>query len=254
MRDDHHQPLADLYPELAYAGSLIGVLEQRAAAFDLLLDPLAPIGASSDRTTARCVRGSGSFAVYATNRDEREFRVEIARDTWGADAFASTPDLEVVARLLHAWCAGAPVEELRAAWPLLARRPLLAAPPGRVVATAWRLTLERNRNIRLGNAEIAEALYAQSALRVFFPFPSHGDFGLLSSTADPYREAVPRVTPAGDGLWNVVTPWSPETPLHTLGERLTAREAAALVAANIPDDAGPVVEGGWPDGGGHREY
>ncbi|WP_424644068.1 DUF6193 family natural product biosynthesis protein [Embleya sp. AB8] len=74
---------------------------------------------------------------------------------------------------------------------------------------------------------MAEALYAQPTLRVYFPFLSHGGFGLLSSTADPYREVVPRVTPAGDGLWNVVTPWSPETPSRTSGERGSAGSGCA---------------------------
>ncbi|MFE7767324.1 DUF6193 family natural product biosynthesis protein [Streptomyces sp. NPDC057438] len=39
---------------------------------------------------------------------------------------------------------------------------------------------------RSGDAELAEALYAQPALRVFFPWPSHGQFSLFSSTADPF--------------------------------------------------------------------
>ncbi|KIF72539.1 hypothetical protein HY68_29215 [Streptomyces sp. AcH 505] len=117
-----------------------------------------------------------------------------------------------------------------------------------MVSTAWRLTLERSPVIRLGDAELAEALYAQPALRVFFPFPSHGGFSLLSNTEDPFREEVPRVTPTVDGRWNVVlTPL--RIPERVLGSRLTAREAAALVAANIPAGAGPAVEGGWPAGG-----
>jgi hypothetical protein len=110
--------------------------------------------------------------------------------------------------------------------------------------------------IRLGSAEVAEALYAQPALRVFFPFPSHGAFSLLTSTKDPFYEEVPRVVPGGDGLWNVVlhwSPWSPQVPSRVLGSRLTAREAAALVAANVPAGSGPAIEGGWPHPApGHR--
>lgn len=134
---------------------------------------------------------------------------------------------------------------------MLAATPLDAAPPGRVVSTAWRLTLERSPVIRLGDAELAEALYAQPALRVFFPWPSHGRFSLLSSTADPFHAEVPQVIPTLDGLWDVVTPWSPQgqTQERVLGSLLTAREAATLVAANVPAGSGPAVEGGWPTGG-----
>ncbi|WP_371583938.1 DUF6193 family natural product biosynthesis protein [Streptomyces sp. NBC_01314] len=114
------------------------------------------------------------------------------------------------------------------------------------MSTAWRLTLERSPVIRLGDAELAEALYAQSALRVFFPFPSHDEFSLLSSTANPFHEEVPRVRPAGDKSGDVVTPWSRQAQSCVLGTRLSAREAAALVAANVPVGSGPAIEGGWP--------
>ncbi|WP_328876233.1 DUF6193 family natural product biosynthesis protein [Streptomyces sp. NBC_00287] len=118
------------------------------------------------------------------------------------------------------------------------------------MSTAWRLTLERSPLIRLGDAELAEALYAQPALRVFFPWPSHGQFSLLSSTADPFHEEVPRVVPTVDGLWNVVTPYSRQTSQRLLGSGLSAREAAALVAAHVPAGSGPAIEGGWPADGG----
>ncbi|MFD8237162.1 DUF6193 family natural product biosynthesis protein [Streptomyces sp. NPDC059696] len=66
--------------------------------------------------------------------------------------------------------------------------------------TAWRQTLERSRVIRPGDAELAEALHAQPALRVFFPWPSHGQFSLLSSTAAPFHEELARVIATMDGL------------------------------------------------------
>lgn len=251
MHDDRRGSLLWLYPELAAAGSLADVLAQHAVPLGLRLGPLGPAEGRDAMDTACCVRSSARFSVYATNREEREFRFEITTDTgWPFGAFGSTPDLGVVTAVLHAWCSGASVEELRDEWPLLAATPLAAAPRGRVVSTAWRLMLERSPVIRLGAADLTEALYEQPALRVFFPFPSHGHFSLLSSTGDPSREEVPRVTPAGDGLRNVVV-WQSQ---EVLGTRLSVQEAAAVVAANIPAGAGPAVEGGWPDGGGHPSY
>ncbi|WP_369824255.1 DUF6193 family natural product biosynthesis protein [Kitasatospora sp. Root187] len=76
---------------------------------------------------------------------------------------------------------------------------------------------------------------------------AHGQFSLLSSTAVAFHEVVPRVTSAGAGLWRVVTPPS-SGARRELGTGLSAYEAAALVAANVPKDASPAVEGGWPDG------
>lgn len=251
MHDHRREPLLRLYPELAAEGSLGDVLAQHAVHLGLPLGPLDPVEGHDAMDTARCARSSARFNVYATNREEHEFRVEITTDTGRpCGAFGSTPNLGVVTAILHTWCSGATLEELQDEWPLLAATPLAAAPPGRVVSTAWQLMLARSPAIRLGAADLTEALHEQPALRVFFPFPSHGHFSLLSSTGDPFREEVPRVTPAGDDSWNVLV-WQSQ---EVLGTRLSAQEAAAVVAANIPDDAGPAVEGGWPDGGGHPSY
>ncbi|KUM84898.1 MULTISPECIES: DUF6193 family natural product biosynthesis protein [Streptomyces] len=236
-----------LYPDLVGPGGLVEALARAMPPREHCVELLTPVEGFDPAVAACCARGEARFAVYATNREEREFRFEISSDTgWPWGAFGSTPDLAVVAAILHAWCGGASIHRLRRDWPFLADNPLDAAPPGRVVSTAWRLTLERSRVIRLGDAELAEALYAQPTLRVFFPFPSHGQFSLLSSTADPFHEEVPRVRPARDNLWDVVTPPSRQAQTHVLETRLTAREAAALVAANVPAGSGPAIEGGWP--------
>lgn len=239
-----------LYPELAAPGGLREALAREAVRRGHCAERLSPVEGYGPSAAACCTRGEARFTVYATNADEREFRIAISTDSgWRWGAFGSTDDLAVVDAILYAWREGASIGQLRLEWPLLAADPLEAAPPGRVVSTAWRLTLERSPTIRLGNAELAEALYAQPALRVFFPFPSHGEFSLLSSTADPFLEEVPRAVPCGDGLWNVVLHWScwtPHIPSLVLGTGLGAREAAALIAANIPAGSGPAVEGGWP--------
>jgi hypothetical protein len=247
MNNRFNEVPAKLYPDLVGPGGLVEALAREMPPRGRCVELLAPVEGVDPAVAACCARGEARFAVYATNREEREFRFEISTDTgWPWGAFGSTPDLAVVAAILHAWCGGASIDRLRRDWPLLAGDPLDAAPPGRVVSTAWRLTLERSPVIRLGDAELAEALYAQPALRVFFPFPSHGEFSLLSSTADPIHEEVPRVRPTGDNLWEVVTPWSRQAQSYVLGTRLSAREAAALVAANVPAGSGPAIEGGWP--------
>ncbi|MFD3656833.1 DUF6193 family natural product biosynthesis protein [Streptomyces sp. NPDC058620] len=250
MPERSSELLPELYPELAAPGGLRAALAREAVRRGHCAEPLDPVEGYDPAVAAWCARGEARFAVYATNADEREFRIEISTDSgWRWGAFGSTGDLAVVDAILHAWRDGASIDQLRREWTLLAADPLEAAPPGRVVSTAWRLTMERSPVIRPGDAELAEALYAQPALRVFFPFPSHGEFSLLSSTADPFYEEVPRAVPSGDGLWDVVlhwSRWSPQTPSRVLGSRLRAREAAALVAVNIPAGSGPAIEGGWP--------
>ncbi|MFJ4842068.1 DUF6193 family natural product biosynthesis protein [Streptomyces sp. NPDC088746] len=240
----------ELYPELAAAGGLREALAREAVRRGHRAEPMDPVEGYGPAVGAGCARGEARFAVYATDADVREFRIEISTDRGEQTAlFGSTGDLAVVDAILHAWRAGASIGQLRREWTLLASSPLEAAPPGSVVRTAWRLTLERSPTIRLGDAELAEALYAQPALRVFFPWPSHGQFSLLSSTADPFYEELPRAVPSGDGRWNVVlhgSRWSPHMPSRVLGSRLGVHEAAALIAANIPAGSGPAVEGGWP--------
>ncbi|MDF9817131.1 DUF6193 family natural product biosynthesis protein [Streptomyces sp. SPB162] len=250
MNELPREALSDLYPELAASGSLREALAGEAARRGHGAGPMDPVEGYDPAVAACSTRGEARFAVYATNADEREFRIEISTDSgrpWCA--FGSTDDLAVVDAILHAWRDGASPGQLRREWMLLATNPLDAAPPGRVVSTAWRLTLERSPLIRLGDAEVAEALYAQPTLRAFFPFPSHGEFSLLSSTKDPFYAEVPCVVPRRDGLWNVVlhwSRWSPHIPSRVLGSRLSARDAAALVAANVPAGSGPAIEGGWP--------
>ncbi|MER6196727.1 DUF6193 family natural product biosynthesis protein [Streptomyces sp. NPDC001586] len=250
MIECSREVLSGLYPELAASGGLREALACEAARRGCEAGPMDPIEGYDPAVAACSTQGEARFAVFATNVEEREFRIEISAESgWPWGAFGSTDDLAVVNAVLHAWRDGAPIDQLRREWTLLAANPLDAAPPGRVVSTAWRLTLERSPLIRLGDAEVAEALYVQPTLRVFFPFPSHGQFSLLSSTKDPFYEEVPRVVPSGDDLWNVVlewSRWSPEVPSRVLGSRLSAREAAALVAANVPAGSGPAVEGGWP--------
>lgn len=245
MKERSSEVPANLYPEVKVSGGLGAALAVEAARQGHAVGPFASVEGFASAVAVCCIRGEGRFAVYATNEEEREFRIEISAGTgWPGGAFGSTDSLTVVAALLHAWGEGASMGQLRREWTFLADDPLKAAPPGRVVSTAWRLTLERSRMIRLGDAELAEALYAQPALRVFFPWPSHGQFSLLSSTADPFHEELPRVIPTIDGLWNVVAQGSSQTPSRVLGTGLSADEAAALVAANIPAGSGPAVEGG----------
>ncbi|MFF4245884.1 DUF6193 family natural product biosynthesis protein [Streptomyces sp. NPDC001822] len=250
MIEHSSEVLLQLYPELATPGGLGAALDLEAVRRGHGGERLGPVEGFAPSVAACCTRGKARFAVYATNPDEREFRIEISTDSgWRWGAFGSTDDLAVVDAILYAWREGASIDQLRLEWPLLAAYPLGAAPPGRVVSTAWRLTLERSPTIRLGDAELAEALYAQPALRVFFPFPSHGQFSLLSSTADPFYAELPRAEPRLDGLWNVVllrSCWTPHIPSRVLGTGLSAREAAALIAASIPAGSGPAIEGGWP--------
>ncbi|QFR02196.1 hypothetical protein F9278_45420 [Streptomyces phaeolivaceus] len=248
MKERSSEVPTDLYPELAVPGGLGEALIREAARHGHDVGPMEPVEGFAPAVAVCRVRGEARFAVYATNDDEREFRIEISTDSgWPWGAFGSTDSLAVVAAILHEWCEGASTGQLRREWQLLADDPLKAAPPGRVVSTAWRLTLERSRVIRLGDAELAEALHARPALRVFFPWPSHGQFSLLSSTADPFHNELPRVIPTMDGLWDVVAVGSAQTPSRVLGARLGADDAAALVAANIPPGSGPAVEGGWPE-------
>ncbi|MBK3565727.1 DUF6193 family natural product biosynthesis protein [Streptomyces sp. MBT62] len=248
MKERSSEVPTDLYPELAVPGGLGEALAHEAARHGHAVGPMEPVEGFAPAVAACRVRGEARFAVYATNDDEREFRIQISADSgWPWVAFGSTDSLAVVAAVLHEWCEGASIGRLRREWTLLTDDPLTAAPPGRVVSTAWRLTLERSGVIRLGDAELAEALYAQPVLRVFFPWPSHGRFSLLSSTADPFHNELPQVIPTMDGLWDVVAERSAQTSSRVLGARLSAGEAAALVAANIPAGSGPAVEGGWPE-------
>ncbi|KOU65120.1 DUF6193 family natural product biosynthesis protein [Streptomyces sp. IGB124] len=108
------------------------------------------------------------------------------------------------------------------------------------VEKTWRLMLEGDPDVRRGDQAVMEAAYAEPRLRVLFPFPSHGCLTFHRNSQFPWSNDLPFI--AGSASCSVYGP----RYSSVLGERLTPKEAAALVVANLPADCGPAYEGPWP--------
>ncbi|WP_420718122.1 DUF6193 family natural product biosynthesis protein [Streptomyces sp. H34-S4] len=67
-------------------------------------------------------------------------------------------------------------------------------------------------------------------LRQLFPYTSHWNVKLSSTTAFPYEGAVPAVMQLPGGRFRVMG----GDPFRVIGERGSAEEAVALVAAHLP--------------------
>ncbi|WPW23705.1 hypothetical protein [Streptomyces sp. HNS054] len=89
----------DLYPELAAPGGLGEALAREATRRGRAVGPMELLEGFGPPVAACRVRGKARFAVYATNDDEREFRIEISADSgWLWGAFGSTDSLAMVAQ------------------------------------------------------------------------------------------------------------------------------------------------------------
>ncbi|MFI6409909.1 Mu transposase domain-containing protein [Streptomyces sp. NPDC050548] len=132
MKERSCEVPTDLYPELAVPGGLGEALTHEAARHGHAVGPMEPVEGFAPAVAACRIRGMARFAVYATNDDEREFRMQISADSGSPwVAFGSTDSLAVVTAVLHEWCEGASTAQLRREWTLLTDDPLTAAPQRR---------------------------------------------------------------------------------------------------------------------------
>ncbi|OZV80188.1 hypothetical protein CA850_15955 [Micromonospora echinospora] len=104
------------------------------------------------------------------------------------------------------------------------------------ITTAWRYLREKTPNTRQGDPLVVNAAYAQPRLRALFPFPTHGTLRFL-------RTAPPRQSEEIDSLPFIVCGEPPYQVYaagysELLGTAATPEEAAALVVAHLPEDAG----------------
>jgi hypothetical protein len=217
-------------------GGLVVFLRGEAAEQGVELGRLVEVTAA--RVVSETVRGC--FSVQ--RKADGELYVEVR--IYGLDVAAGRVELSELVRALGEWHAGVPLGEIWVGPPLVrSLSDLHEAVPGRVVETAWRLTLERHPGIRLGDPEVAEAAYAEPRLRALFPHPTHGLLRFARNTRWPFVYA-PVSIGAAPGMhgWRVYDGYYADV----LDDHLTPREAAVVAAAGLPEDCGPAVEGSWP--------
>ncbi|XIE79629.1 DUF6193 family natural product biosynthesis protein [Streptomyces sp. SBR177] len=142
-----------------------------------------------------------------------------------------------------AWTGGAGLEETRAHAPFIRFRPWALVherEPFGALELTWRVKLDRvhtppyDRHPRV-HALLAAA-YAQPVLRRLMPVHSHLDLWFSTSVEKPWRARVGYVLrPYDEGLYGVRNRGEP------LARTETPEEAAAFVAAALPEGLGPAL-------------
>lgn len=236
------RPDAELYPDVAAAGGdLVSALRQTA---DLMGVQLVGVrGTKSPTDSCRLVVASfeasrGPVGVTLQQK-HRELVLRIWMTGVGEAATGGVQDLETVVNVAGAWQAGNSLTELASRWPFLDVDPLaLAHEQGRAVAFAW----QRARDLpdRLVDHGLLEAAFAVPVLRGLFPMVTHGSLQFSRCTRFPYSGDVPSIFPLQGGGWRVTSLWDPQIAHRDVA---TAEEAVVVVAAALPNDCAPAVEG-----------
>lgn len=216
-----------------FASSFITLLQQEAAGQGFLLDRLEPVVGTNPAALVRSERGTFQISSHSTGG----YLLCIQAPDSVTLATGPADDLAALVAAMKRWQDGALLGELQAEWselPLVPDR--IGSEFDRPIETAWRLTLERSRGIRLGSARVAEAAYAQPRLRALFPFPTHGTLKFLQPHSLSSGDRAPFIAGSGSDF-----------PVYTggyelLGRAETPEEAAALVVANLPEDYGNAAE------------
>ncbi|MFE3953713.1 DUF6193 family natural product biosynthesis protein [Nocardia sp. NPDC059091] len=91
--------------------------------------------------------------------------------------------------------------------------------------------------------DLIEAAYAEPQLRMLFPYSSTWILNLSRCIRYPFSMDVPCIRPVGTGKFEVRrTPNMPAGPsVITVAD--SAEDAVALVAANLPENCGPAIDG-----------
>lgn len=239
---------ADLYPDLAAAGSLAAALELAAAEQGLDLDVVLCNESDPLRSAGVASTAAGREPCWIfIGAESRWFNINGLRQ--GVQLLSgATSDLGELARAAAGWRNGAKLREIQKVAPFIEVSELAEAHergPAAAVTVQWRLLLEdlRQEADRLDLArqtlELAEAASAEPKLRQLYPLTSHWSLHFTTCTGFPYSWDVPFVDPLRDGRYRICGP----SRGTVIGEAETAEDAVALVLNGLPENCGPAVAG-----------
>ncbi|WP_370414206.1 DUF6193 family natural product biosynthesis protein [Streptomyces fradiae] len=181
--------------------------------------------------------------VHPPREERRTFLVRLRAADGTPLACGWTADMAEAVRATAAWTGGAGLEETRAHAPFIQFRPWALVherEPFGAVELTWRVKLDRvhippyDRHPRV-HALLAAA-YAQPVLRRLMPVHSHFNLWFSTSVEKPWRTWVGYVLcPYDEGLYGVRNRGEP------LVRTETPEEAAAFMAAALPEGLGPAL-------------
>jgi hypothetical protein len=221
---------ASLYPDVASAGGLAAALSEAAEREGLDLDGIT--AASDQLTSARLVRADRAAAVQLGSQ-RRCFILEL-RAGGVALSVGTGPALDVTAGVLHSWCGGITLADLRLRHGFMSASTLARAyEAGTEIEAKWRLL----REAATGDTRAAvEAAAIDPALRELFPFLSHQTLCFSRRSRYPYSTDVPVIHLLGGQRFQVQ-----KRDGTVAAHGVTAEEAVQVVSRlAFPDPAGEV--------------
>ncbi|GAA3243849.1 DUF6193 family natural product biosynthesis protein [Actinocorallia longicatena] len=156
-------------------------------------------------------------------------------------ARGKTTDLAAASGATAAWQTGSRLAALHEAWPFVHYGELAEAyERGNPTQVQWELLRRPGGPI---DPDLIETAYAQSALRMLFPFSSHSSLNLSRCTRFPYSADLPVIYPLADRRFTIF--WASGSPYGTghIAEADTAADAVAVVVARLPAGCGPAIDG-----------
>lgn len=242
---------ADVYPEVAAAGSLAAVLEVAAArrGWSLAAVPPAPPETPLHWATVPSLTDWRDNLAVSAIGAQRCYRIE----GWGLGmclVAGGTDDLGDVVEAAYSWRTGVPLHDLRRSVPfvrLTHRGEVVEQGPAAVVTAEWRVVRQRAEGDgHERHRELVEAAYREPKLRQLYPYTTHQVLSFSITTGYPF-------SPSPVSL----TAWGPSTSFYrvwavggvTVGDVPTAEEAVALAVRHLPANVGPARAGSYADTG-----
>jgi hypothetical protein len=240
---------ADLYPELAAAGSLSGALDQALAAVGSPLHTTADINLIP---FARAAEGSRFCQMYMAAH-ERLFLIDFCATgvNYGKGSSSSLSD---AALAIHFWIIEQPnIAQMQTRFNFFVPDEQgIAHEAGRFVEYKWGRLLKTWRlrvNPKLDTASplpLIEAAMKQPQLAQLFPFTSMNTLHFSRTTGYPFTHDCPVAVPIGNGRFRAYKPRlegrDVEREAEVIGEG-NAEEVIAMVVAHLPPNCGPAVDG-----------
>jgi hypothetical protein len=156
-------------------------------------------------------------------------------------AHGKTTDLLAAAGSTGLWQSGATLRDLQATWPFVKYGDLAEAyEQGNPVEVKW---MGLRQNTSENDRDLIEAVYAQPRLRTLFPFTSHRALLLSRCTRYPFAADLPVIVPLTTGRYKVIWPSGSPYGSGEIDEVGSSADAAAIVAAHLPADYGPAIDG-----------
>lgn len=241
----NHPDPAELYPEVATAGSLAAALRLVAAAQGLSFPVREaqgdPMRAALVPTTLAHRR---ELEVGASHVERRWFVRARERDQDLSLLGGDTEDLSGIVRAAHAWHDGAPLDEIAEVAPFLRLTGRFEVPDGDPVLLAesewWYLRAHAAEEGTPEYRALIEAAYAEPVLRRLYPFTSHWALRFSTTTRPALSHEVAVCLFAGrehdySARMNYLGP--------VVGRAATAQELVALAVRHVPAGLGPVRSG-----------